>query len=74
MIKEKLIKLIAEYKDMEESEVNPALPFGEMGLDSLDIAEFVMQIEDAFEVEIEISQDLNTVEKLTAYIQEAKQA
>ncbi len=74
MITEKIVKLVAEYKDLDESKINPSLPFSEIGLDSLDIAEFVMQLEDTFEVEIEISPELNTIEKLAAYIEEAKKA
>ena len=44
--------------------------FGDLGLDSLDIAELVMQIEDETGVEIEVSPELNTIDKLAAYISE----
>ena len=45
------------------------LPFTELGLDSLDIAELVMQIEDELGVTLEMSIKYNTIDKLVAYIE-----
>ncbi len=43
--------------------------FADIGLDSLDVAELVMQIEDACEVEIDITPELNCIDKLVEYIE-----
>ncbi len=69
-MKEKLIKLIADYKGVAVEEIASDKTFGDLGLDSLDIAELVMQIEDETGVEIEVSPELNTIDKLAAYISE----
>ena len=42
-MKEKLIKMLAEYRNIPENEVETDVPFSKMGLDSLDMAEFVMK-------------------------------
>ena len=69
-MKEKLIAILAEYKNVDPSEIKTDVPFTELGLDSLDVAELVMQIEDKLGVTLEMSTKYNTVEKLAAYIEE----
>ena len=67
-IKEKLVDILAEYKNVDPSEIETDLPFSELGLDSLDVAELVMQIEDDLGVTLEMSVQYNTIDKLAAYI------
>ena len=69
-IKEKLVDILAEYKNVDPSEIQTDLPFTELGLDSLDVAELVMQIEDELGVSIEMSAQYNTIDKLAAYIEQ----
>ena len=71
-MKEKLIKIIADYKGVDASEVAGDATFADIGLDSLDIAELVMNIEDEFGVSIEMSPEINTVDKLVEYIEANK--
>jgi acyl carrier protein len=71
-MKEKLIKIIADYQSKDVSEIAPDATFEELGLDSLDTAELVMTVEDELGVTIELSAELNSVDKLAAYI-ESKQ-
>lgn len=71
-MKEKLIKIIADYQSKDASEISSTATFEELGLDSLDTAELVMQIEDELGVSIELSTELNTIDKLAEYI-ESKQ-
>lgn len=68
-MKEKLIAIIAEYKGVAAEEISADTTFADMGLDSLDIAELVIQIEDSLGVSIEVSPELNTISKLAAYIE-----
>lgn len=68
-MQEKLIKIIADYQSKDVSEISPTATFEELGLDSLDTAELVMQIEDELGVSIELSAELNTIEKLVEYIE-----
>ena len=68
-MKDKLIEILADYKNVPASEIKTDVPFTELGLDSLDIAELVMQIEDELGVTLEMSVQYNTVDKLAAYIE-----
>ena len=68
-MKEKLVAILAEYKNVDPSEIKADAPFTELGLDSLDVAELVMQIEDELDVTLEMSAAYNTVDKLVAYIE-----
>ena len=69
-MKEKIIEILADYKNVDPSEIKTDVPFTELGLDSLDIAELVMQIEDELGVTLEMSIKYNTVDKLAVYIEE----
>ena len=68
-MKEKIISIIAEYQGKDAPEITSDQTFADMGLDSLDIAELVIQIEDALNVSIEVSPELNTIDKLVEYIE-----
>lgn len=53
-IQEKTIKIIAEFLDLETTEVTLESNLKEdLGADSLDFAELVMELEDEFEFEAE---------------------
>ena len=69
-IKEKLVDILAEYKNVDPSEIKTDLPFTELGLDSLDVAELVMQIEDDLGVSLEMSAQYYSSDKLAAYIEQ----
>ena len=69
-MKEKIVEILADYKNVDVSEIKTDVPFTELGLDSLDVAELVMQIEDELGVTLEMSIQYNTVDKLAAYIEE----
>lgn len=69
-MKEKIVDILAEYKNVDPSKIKTDVPFTELGLDSLDVAELVMQIEDELGVTLEMSMKYNTIDKLVAYIEE----
>ena len=69
---ETIAKLIAETKDMDIATIKPEMTFAEMGLDSLDVAELVMNMEDELGVTIEISPALKTVADVAALVDEQK--
>lgn len=71
-MKEQLIAILANYKGVDASEIKTDVPFSELGLDSLDVAELVMQIEDEMNVSVEMSAEYNTVDKLLAYLEAQK--
>ncbi len=69
-VTETIIRVIAGYLDKEESEFSPSDTFAEIGLDSLDIMELVMQLQEELDCKIELSQDITSIEKLAAYIEQ----
>ena len=71
-MKETVVNIVAEYLGKEAAEVSTTDTFKEIGLDSLDIMELVMQIEEETDCKIELSQDIDNIEKLCDYIEENK--
>ncbi|MDD4699553.1 MAG: acyl carrier protein [Oscillospiraceae bacterium] len=70
MILEKIAELLAETAGCEASDITPDTKFSDLGIDSLDIVELIMNIEDEFKVEVEMDQSLVTVSDLIAKIEE----
>ena len=71
-MKERMKDLRAEYLGKDAAAIATDVTFTEMGIDSLDIAELVMQMEDEFGCSIEMSQDINTIDALAVYIENNK--
>lgn len=72
MIFEKLKKLIIEQVGAEEDEITTEASFvDDLGFDSLDVVNLIMEIEDEFEIEIPDSEaeKINTVGEMIEYIQ-----
>ncbi len=68
-MKEQIVQILADYKGVDASAIKTDVPFRELGLDSLDVAELVMQLEDELGLSVELSAAINTVDKLAAYIE-----
>ncbi len=65
-------KIIVDRLDVDEEKITPEASFKEdLGADSLDIVELVMELEDEFEMEIsdEDAEKINTVGDAVNYIQ-----
>jgi acyl carrier protein len=69
---EKIANIIKDYKGDESFEVSEATTFEEIGLDSLDIAQLVMDVEDAFNVTIEMDGKIKDVAALMNVIENSK--
>ena len=74
MIFEKVAALRADYKGIDVSTITMDSSFADLELDSLDVADLVMQIEDELGVSIELDQSVTTMKDLIAKIEEAKNA
>ena len=68
-VKGTIIRIIAEYLDKEECEISSSSTFTEIGLDSLDIMELVMQMQEELDCKIELSQEITTIDKLVELIE-----
>ncbi|HXE31755.1 MAG TPA: acyl carrier protein [Terriglobales bacterium] len=71
-IEEKVRQIVVEKLGVEESEVTPTASFVEdLGADSLDLVELVMEFESAFEIQIpdEDTEKIRRVQDAIDYIQ-----
>ncbi len=69
---EKVAELLAARKGTSADQIALENKFADLKLDSLDVAELVMDLEDAFNVTIEITKDMASVGDLVKAIDEAK--
>ncbi len=70
-VDEKVKRIIVEQLQVDEAEVTPGASFQEdLGADSLDVVELVMQFEEAFDIQIpdEDAEKIKTVQDATNYI------
>ena len=65
---DKLKTLIADHLDIEESEITLETTFEDLGIDSLDTVELMMEVEDEFGVEVKAAEAGKSVKELVAYI------
>ena len=70
---ETIAKLLAEAKDMDVADIRPEMGFSDLDLDSLDVAELVMNLEDELGVSVEIDESLKTIQDLVRKVDESKQ-
>ena len=73
MVFEAIAELVAERVEKDVSEITPESSFKELGIDSLDTVELLLNREDKLDMEIELDQKVETVGDLVAFI-ESKRA
>ncbi|MGM9565489.1 acyl carrier protein [Evtepia sp.] len=73
MVFEAIAELIAERVEKDISEIKMESTFRDLGIDSLDTVELLMNLEDKLDMEIELDQKVETVGDLVAFI-ESKRA
>ena len=69
MVFEAIAELLAEHNDCDPSEIKMETTFASLGIDSLDTVEMVMQLEDKLDCEIELTQKVETVGDLVAFVE-----
>ena len=74
-MEQKVVKLISEATKVDEEKVKPETNFIEdLNLDSLDIVELMMKMEDEFGIEIpeDEAEGLKTVKDVISYVENKK--
>lgn len=64
-----IAKVVAERTGCDLSAVKPESTFVELGIDSLDTVELLMNLEDDLGIEIELDQKVETIDDLDKFIQ-----
>ena len=65
---EKVVEILAGHVDAEAQDITMESTFKDLGLDSLDTVELVMEIEDEFGVNIEVDESIKSVSDIVALI------
>ena len=73
MVFDAIAELVAERVEKDVSEITMDSKFQDLGIDSLDTVELLMNLEDKLGIEVELDQKVETVGDLVAFI-ESKQA
>jgi len=71
MLLERIVATLKEYTGKTELAITEDTSFEELEMDSLDIVELAMKIEDEFNVNIEMSENIKTVGDLMHIIEKA---
>ena len=69
---EKVRDMIVEKLDLDPEVVTMDSSFADLKIDSLDMVEIVMDLEEEFDIEIENNEDLKTVGDLVKFIEVSK--
>ncbi len=70
MVFEAIAELIAERNDCDKADITMDSSFRDLGIDSLDTVEMLMNLEDKLGKEIELEQSVETVGDLVRYIED----
>lgn len=68
MVFNAIAELIAERNECEVSLIKPETTFAELGIDSLDTVEMLMNLEEKIGIEIELEEKVTTVGELCEFI------
>lgn len=64
-----IAKIVAERTGCDVNTIKPESKFTELGIDSLDTVELLMNLEDELGIEIELDQKVETIDDLDKFIQ-----
>lgn len=70
MIFEKIRNIICDQLGVEEEKVTLNTSFEDLGVDSLDLFQIVIEIEEEFNIQIEEPEAIKTVEDAVNFVQE----
>lgn len=70
MILNKVKEIMMENLSIEEESITLESTFKSLEIDSLDVFQLVMEVEEAFEIQIENPENMKTIKDLVNYIEE----
>ena len=70
MIFEKLVAVLADHVDCDPSSVTMDTTIEELGVDSLDTVDMVMELEEELGIELELDEKISTVGEMVKLVEE----
>ena len=70
MVFEKVAEMLANHLSIEQDSIKMETTFEELGVDSLDTVEMVMDLEESLGIELALEQKVESVGELVAIIEE----
>ena len=64
-----IAKIVAERTGCDVADIRPDSKFSELGIDSLDTVELLMNLEDEIGIDIELDRKVETINDLDLFIQ-----
>lgn len=71
MIFEEIREVICEQLEVEPEEINLETTFEDLGADSLDLFQIIVELEDKYGIQIEDAESIKTVEEAVSYVKNA---
>lgn len=68
MMFDTIVEILAERYDCDKSEITPETKFLDLGIDSIDVVEMMVDVEDKTGKDIELEERVETVGELADYI------
>ncbi len=69
MVFEKIRRIMAEQLGLNEEDITIDTSFKELGIDSLDLFQIIIEIEEEFGVQIEDAESIKTVEEAVNFVE-----
>lgn len=69
MVFEKIKRIMAEQLGLNEEDITIDTSFQELGIDSLDLFQIIIEIEEEFGVQIEDAESIKTVEEAVNFVE-----
>ncbi|AQM58959.1 MULTISPECIES: acyl carrier protein [Clostridium] len=73
MIFEEIREVVCEQLGVDESEVKLETTFEELGADSLDLFQVVIEIEEKFGIQLEDAESIKSIKDAVEYVEKNKQ-
>ncbi|MFL0248626.1 acyl carrier protein [Candidatus Clostridium stratigraminis] len=70
MIFDEIKKVITSQLGIEEDEVKLETSFEDLGVDSLDLFQIIIELEEKFNIQIEDAESIKTVQDAVKYVEE----
>ena len=70
MIFEKVKRIIAEQLGLEENDITMDTSFEQLGVDSLDLFQIIIEIEEEFSVQIEDAESIKNVAEAVKFVKD----